>query len=108
MTGINRISNVYQFPAPIAPEPPRRVSAWAKVSGRVRRSWWRLRITIAEIRWVLRRQHGSLDGIEPVRFGERDFDTAVSRPRLLGPARIIDFDAARLRLRPVGAVGPPK
>lgn len=100
MTGTSRISNVYRFPAPIAPEPPRRVSSWAKVSGRVRRTWWRLRITIAEIRWVLRRQRGSFDGIESTRFGERDLDTVASRPRFLGPARIIDFEAARLRLRP--------
>lgn len=100
MTGTNRSSNVYHFPSPIVPEAPRRMSRWSKVSARVQRTWWRLRITIAEIRWVLRRQRGSFDGVDLARLGERDFDIPASRPRFFGPARIIDFDAARLRLRP--------
>lgn len=100
MTGTKPYSNVYQFPTPVTPEPPRCVSRWSMLRDSVRRTWWRLRITVAEIRWVLRRQRGAFDGIDSTRFGDRDLDSASSRPRLLGPARIIDFDAARLRLRP--------
>ena len=72
-------ANVYYLtpPAtPVAPPPPAR---WPAVRRPLLRTWWRLRLALAELH---------------TRVGRR-------RPRASGPARIIDLNAARLRRRPL-------
>ena len=94
-------SNVYYLPAPVAAAEPAPVpSRWARVG----RTWWRLRFALAGIRLALRPAPTPL-------FAEDDTLAALQggaelierRPRPTGPARVIDFDAARLRLRPAPA-----
>jgi hypothetical protein len=91
-------SNVYYLPAPVAAAEPAPVpSRWARMS----RTWWRLRFALAGLRLALRPAPTPL-------FAEDDTLAALQggaelierRPRPTGPARVIDFDAARARLRP--------
>ena len=102
MNGILIESNVYYLPALAATEPEGLAPEpeWPSFSVRVRNAWWRLRLAFAEVRGILRqpRRHFEDDMI----LMDDAFDTAPRpRPRPAGPARILDFEAARLRLRPV-------
>ncbi len=93
-------SNVYYLPSPITPEVIKPRSRWTSLRASLFRGWWRLRITVAEIRSVVCRPGrrlaapGYLGALDP------EANAPVSTRRPLGPARIIDFEAARLRLRP--------
>ena len=91
-------SNVYYLPAPVAAAEPTPVrSRWARMG----RTWWRLRFALAGIRLALRPAPTPL-------FAEDDTFAALQggaelierRPRPTGPARVLDFDTARARLRP--------
>ena len=100
----NRLSdsNVYYFPSttpavpvPTAVEPVRFIR-------RLRNAWWRLRLALSEIRTILRRptQRLTLDDY----VGLLEFEDEQQRPRRRRrngqPGRLIDFETARLRLRP--------
>ncbi|MBI2205226.1 MAG: hypothetical protein HYU41_15365 [Candidatus Rokubacteria bacterium] len=94
------LSNVYYLPARVARETPsarrpRKTAAWA----RVQRAWWRLSFMAAEICSIVRRRGRHLflddDAIVLGRMAE-----LTERPVSRGPARIIDFESARDRLRP--------
>lgn len=94
------MSNVYYLPARVTRETPssrtpRKATAWA----RMQRAWWRLSFMIAEICSIVRRRGRHLflddDAIVLGRMAE-----LTERPISYGPARIIDFDSARRRLRP--------
>jgi hypothetical protein len=99
MTPPSPLTNVYYLAPPVTVEdrPVRR----SRLSLRLRllALWWRLRLTSRELTSVLRRF-----GRPPV---EPDLDLFEQRAELilrsprapLGPARIIDFAAARQRLR---------
>lgn len=93
-------SNVYYLPtlAPAevpAPEPVRMVR-------RLRNAWWRLRLAFVEIRTILRQpqQRLTLDDYVALLELEDEERSRRRRPRPGRPARVIDFEAARLRLRP--------
>jgi hypothetical protein len=94
-------SNVYYLPTPgpavelPAPEPVRLVR-------RIRNAWWRLRLAFAEIRSILRQPQQRLSLDDYVALLELDEDDRLRRrrPRPNRPAQVIDFEAARLRLRP--------
>ena len=93
------MSNVYYLPARVTRETPsrspRKTSSWA----RLQRAWWRLSFMTAEICGIVRRRGRHLflddDAIVLGRMAE-----LTERPISYGPARIIDFDSARRRLRP--------
>jgi hypothetical protein len=93
------MSNVYYLPARVTREiparTPRKTTAWA----RMQRAWWRLSFMTAEICSIVRRRGRHLflddDAIVLGRMAE-----LTERPVSYGPARIIDFDSARRRLRP--------
>jgi hypothetical protein len=90
--------NVYYLPVrgelPDGTPPARRRGRAA----RLRRAWWRLRFSGAEIWLIVRRTARHLwsdgDGGVALRVDE------TARAHAVGPARIIDFVAARGRLRP--------
>lgn len=93
------LSNVYYLPARVARETtsahrPRKTSAWT----RVQRAWWRLSFMTAEICSIVRRRGRHLflddDAIVLGRMAELS-----ERPLSRGPARVIDFESARDRLR---------
>jgi hypothetical protein len=95
-----RPSNVYYL-APAAPPPARtpRLSRTLLLRLRILALWWRTRLTAAELWHVLRRF-----GRPPLQEEEAVLDhraelVLAATPRPGGPARVIDLEAARLRLR---------
>jgi hypothetical protein len=99
MTPPSPLTNVYYLAPPVvAEEPPARRS---RLSLRLRllAFWWRLRLTARELTSVLRRF--GRPQVEPdlELFEQRaELFLRATRPPV-GPARIIDFAAARQRLR---------
>ena len=88
--------NVYYLPARQVdtPELPLTASRWSVLRARANRAWWRLRLTAIEV-WGVLRRGGQRHAIEDhVWFAD---DLPAPRRRALGPARIIDLDAARRR-----------
>lgn len=98
MSTLMTSSNVYYLP--IRHEAPeaatRRQAGRSTAWGRLTRAWWRARFAGVEIWSIARRCGRHLFAEETLSF-ER-FDAERFRPKL-GPARIIDFDSARRRLR---------
>lgn len=98
-----RTSNVYYMNAPVkAAEPMRGPAGWALLTLRARRAWARVLVTLIEIRAaILRPGHGFLAD-EGKLFLDRSAELVERhRPRPLQPAQVLDFTAARLRLRPL-------
>ncbi len=96
-------SNVYYLPIPPADEPVvERRHPLAALRGHLGRAWWRVRLTLAELRGAFRRAGRRARASERP-FLDGDVEVcAPRRPALPHPAaRVIDFSAARLRLRPV-------
>jgi hypothetical protein len=92
--------NVYYLPARQAatPEVPLTASRWSVLRARGHRGWWRLRLTAIDVWGALRRggqRHHPIE--EHIWFAD---DVPAPRRRALGPARIIDLDAARRRRVP--------
>jgi hypothetical protein len=88
--------NVYYLPSrtPSVPEPL--TPEWPSLRVRLRNAWWRVRLAIVEVRGLLRaRPRYDLGGVayEPL-FDEE----LIPARRSAGPARVIDFEAARRRL----------
>ncbi len=96
-------SNVYYLPVPAVDEPVViERGAWTAFTARLGNAWWRVRLTLAELRAALRRARRRARTPEAAAFFE-GFAEVRESPRVqpLSPARVIDFGAARLRLRPV-------
>ena len=91
--------NVYYLPArPTETHSiPMTASRWSVLTARATRAWWRLRLTALDVWSALRR------GGQRRSFDERIWvadDLPAPRRRALGPARIIDLEAARRRRAP--------
>ena len=94
-------SNVYYLPAPtpVAEAKPA-LSRWANLS----RRWWRLRFAMAGIRLALNPAPTPLFAEEETLAMLQGWAEIVDRrPGEARSARVIDFDAARARLRPAVA-----
>jgi hypothetical protein len=94
------MNNVYYLPAittDATPAPPT-----TRVQARARGVWWRMRLVAAGIRLALRTGPGPLfaEDDAPVLDGRAEL---IERVRSSRPARVIDFDTARARLRPATA-----
>lgn len=89
--------NVYYLPArtSVAPEPI--ASAWPSLPVRLRNVWWRLRLAMVEVRGLLRSRPQYELGVAYEPLFE---DEPMPVPRPARPARLIDFEEARRRLRP--------
>lgn len=101
MTDRFSTSNVYYLPASVEDVDLRAAADLTPRFGkRLRHAWWRLRLALAEIRTILWRprrrftadDYGALLEVETQPI-ERPVRPAV-------PARVIDFETARVRLRP--------
>lgn len=97
-------TNVYYLapPATIL-EPPARPSprqALRLLRLRLVTGWWRLRFTAREIGWALRRFGRPPVEIDTAFLEQRADLVLASSRRSPGPARVLDFAAARQRLRP--------
>ncbi|HEV8615790.1 MAG TPA: hypothetical protein VGU22_09890 [Methylomirabilota bacterium] len=100
MSEVVRDANVYYLPA----HPVERIpvtARWATLHARLARAWWRLRLTLIDIRLAIRRPGGRLFADEGPIFDRAAELVERTRPRPTHPARIIDFATARVRLRPV-------
>jgi hypothetical protein len=91
-------SNVYYLPAPVPmPVVERPRMQWP----RLHRVWWRIRFALAGIRLALKPAPTPLfadDDALAVLHGRAELVDRRSRGNQ--PARVIEFDAARARLRP--------
>lgn len=118
MTGTVTGAKVYYLPtaelAVTRPAP----SPWRRLRRRVVRSWWRARLALASARLGLRRRPSREQRAAAYsavfRSGGEDYAAVlgnvitegpaevIERPRRTpqSPAKIFDFEAARLRLRP--------
>ena len=98
-----RTSNVYYMNAPVkAAEPMRRPAGWALLGLRMRRAWARVRVTCIEIRAAIVRPGRGLFADESALFLDRSAEILDRhRARPLKPAQVLDFTAARTRLRPL-------
>jgi len=100
MSTTSPISNVYYLaaPGPAAerrPRPSRRLTLHLRLLA----FWWRLRLTTAEVVATVRR-FGRAPVDADTAFLEQRADLILAGPRPpVGPAQIIDFAAARSRLR---------
>jgi hypothetical protein len=93
-------SNVYYLPAPAAAPAPRRAPGrWAGLH----RRWWRLRFALAGVRLALRPTRPPLFSEDDPLAALGEAEIVERRPRPARPARVIDFDAARARRRPLTA-----
>lgn len=96
-------SNVYHFPAPTSAAPSAAPLEPVRLLRRLRNAWWRLRLALSEIRTILRRpsQRFTLDDyVGLLEFEEEQQRPRRRRSRPSQPGRLIDFETARLRLRP--------
>ena len=103
MSPTSPVSNVYYLapPAPIAERRPRPLHGLRsqRLQRRLQELWQRLRLTTVETLATLRRFGRPAVELEPAYLEQRaDLFLALPRPPA-GPARIIDFAAARSRLR---------
>jgi hypothetical protein len=95
-----RSSNVYYLaPSPSEPVRTPRLSTSLVLRLRMLAFWWRLKLTTAEA-WDVLRRFGRPQMPEDTAVLEQRADLILATPqRAFGPARIIDLDAARMRLR---------
>jgi hypothetical protein len=93
--------SVYYLPTRSQTEPMSMNSEWPSLAVRLRNAWWRLRLAVIEMRGILRSQPRYAASAASYEF----FSAATPAPRPCGPARIIDFEQARQRLRPVAHEG---
>jgi hypothetical protein len=96
-------AKLYYLPAaePVqAPVPP---SRWTLLRRRLHRGVWRARLSLSDVRigsWRPRRDDDYAALLDSV-LGDSRAELIDRRPRKpSGPATILDFQAARLRLRP--------
>ncbi len=94
--------NVYYLPSrqetTDTPEIALTASRWSVLRARAHRAWWRLRLTVAEVASVIR-HGGPRNPLENhIWFAPADESPMPApRRRVVGPARILDFEAARRR-----------
>jgi hypothetical protein len=98
-------AKLYYLPmAEPVPAPPR-PSRWTILRRRLLRGWWRARLSLADIRlgsWGPRRDRRDDDYaalLDSVLGEGRAELIERRRPKPRGPATILDFQTARLRLR---------
>lgn len=96
--------NVFYLNAPLPePEPFDPPTRWSILRARAARRYWRLRIMLAEIAHAIRRPRRATLGEDFPGIVEAAAQVAERQPGLRGPARVIDFDEARRRLRPAAS-----
>jgi len=95
-------SNVFYLPAPsvLASPPPPPPSRWSVLRARAFCVWGRVRLTVHELAIVIRHAGRRFDNDYPGWLDAVPHAAAAPLPRFARPARVIDFESARLRLRP--------
>ena len=96
-------SKVYYLPAAQLAEVPVSVSRWTVMQRRLLRAWWRVRLSITDGSGAWRRRRMGDDYAALLQTVIADGPAELIERRRSKPARpatILDFDSARLRLRP--------
>lgn len=99
-------AKVYYLPAAEPVSAPPVLSLRARLYRRLSHGWWRTRLSLADIRiglWSPRRQWSGDDYSALLRGVVEEGQAELierRRPRFSRPATVLDFEAARLRLRP--------
>ena len=95
-------ANVYYLPA-VEPMDAKPVSRWARLRHRVLHGWGRVRLSLTDIR-IGRRSRSQHDDYTALLRNIVEEGPAElidrRRPKPSRPATILDFETARLRLRP--------
>jgi hypothetical protein len=92
--------NVYYLTPPAPPaEPPTRRAFRLTPRQRLVAFWWRLRLTALEVARAVRRFGRAPIDTDQTFLEQRANLILGAAPTSVGPARIIDFAAARTRLR---------
>jgi hypothetical protein len=100
MSTMNSVSNVYYLAPPAVPALEWRASTTAStLRHRLLDFWSRLRLTTSEVVATLRRFGRVPIEVESAFLDQRAEMILAAPPRPAGPARVIDFAAARTRLR---------
>jgi len=101
MNGMTNKANVYYLPAAEPVKIPRSPSRWSRVRNRLVSGWWRARLSLADLRSGREDDYAALLR-NVVEDGPAELiDRRPAKPSR--PATILDFEAARLRLRPATA-----
>ena len=106
MNGTMTKANVYYLPAVEPVEAPEPVSRWASLRHRALHGWGRVRLSLADVRIGRRSgaQHDDYTALlrNLVEEGPAELIDR-RRPKPSRPATILDFETARLRLRPAAS-----
>ena len=108
MNGTTSKANVYYLPAAEPSDVPEAPSRWGHLRDRLLRGCWRVRLSLADVRLGVhgRRRHQDDDYSALLRnVIEGSPAELIDRRRAKPsrPAKVFDFEAARLRLRPTPA-----
>ena len=105
MNGMTIKTNVYYLPAAEPVEIPQPLSRWSRLHNRLINGWWRARLSLADVRFGVRRGRRQQDDDyaallrNVIEDGPAELiDRRRAKPSR--PAKVFDFEAARLRLRP--------
>ena len=92
--------NVYYLPTRLAttetPELRLTATRWSIMRARAHRSWWRFRLTVTEVMAVIRRGGPGSTLQDHIWFADAE-EAPIAPRRTLGPAQVLDFEAARRR-----------
>ena len=106
MNGTMSKANVYYLPAAEPVDAPEPVSRWARLRHRVLHGWGRAWLALTDVRIGRRRrpQHDDYTALlrNIVEEGPAELIDR-RRPKPSRPATILDFETARLRLRPAAS-----
>lgn len=92
-------SNVYYLPASVEDVDVRPVELTPRFGKRLRHAWWRLRLALSEITTILWRPRRRFTADDYAALLEAQPEPVERPTRPVGPARVIDLESARLRLR---------
>src|SRR2546428_6367609 len=101
MNGTMIKPNVYYLPAAAPVEVPEPLPRWTRVRNHVLRGWWRARLSLADLRIGGRGHEDDYSPLLPNLVADSPAELMERRrPKPSRPATVLDFEAARLRLRP--------
>jgi hypothetical protein len=105
MSSTTTKAKVYYLPAPEPVQAPPSMSFWTRLRRRAIHGWWHARLSLADMRTRFRRprRRRADDYAAWLRTVVEDSPALLierRRPARSRPATILDFEAARLRLRP--------
>ncbi len=106
MNGTTSKANVYYLPAAEPVDVSEPLPRWARLRHRLLHGWCRVRLSLADVRIGRRNRHQHDDYTALLRNIVEESPAELidrRRPKPSRPATVLDFEAARLRLRPASS-----